>query len=77
LVSCDTGKCALGFDPVKGSIDATLAGVEALRFEISERCLSKSAGGAPILVSGGISSALSAGMAVRGRTVRWGIRVRF
>ena len=31
--------CAPKFDPVNGSIDATLAGVEALRFEISERGL--------------------------------------
>ena len=33
------GDCAPKFDPVNGSIDATLAGVEALRFEISERGL--------------------------------------
>lgn len=32
-----TRDCAPKFDPVKGSIDATLAGVEALRFELSER----------------------------------------
>ena len=31
--------CAPKFDPVKGSVNATLAGVEALRFEISERGL--------------------------------------
>ena len=31
--------CAPRFDPGKGSVNATLAGVEALRFEISERGL--------------------------------------
>ena len=33
------GDCAPRFDPVKGSVNATLAGVEVLRFEISERGL--------------------------------------